>query len=127
MRLEPALSRSALGTAPLNLGGDWKNELQSEMHLEQNGSALTGHYKSYKNDAGEIAAEGSLVGWVSGKLIAFSVNWDGLDSITSWVGQHVDDDRDGPRLATLWQMTQAVRDGSEWESIKAGADTFWRV
>jgi hypothetical protein len=113
-------------TEPLNIGGDWKNELRSEMHLDQNGATLTGHYKSYKNDAGQIAAEGPLVGWVSGKLVAFSVNWNGLDSITSWVGQHIED-QDGPRLVTLWQMTKAVPDGSEWESINAGADTFWRV
>ncbi|WP_315739233.1 MULTISPECIES: avidin/streptavidin family protein [unclassified Bradyrhizobium] len=126
MRLEPALSRSMPATEPLNIGGDWKNELRSEMHLDQNGATLTGHYKSYKNDAGQIAAEGPLVGWVSGKLVAFSVNWNGLDSITSWVGQHIED-QDGPRLVTLWQMTKAVPDGSEWESINAGADTFWRV
>lgn len=125
MRLEPALSRSTPETEPLDLSGDWKNELSSKVHFDQDEGALTGHYWSYKNDGDKPIAEGPLVGWVSGKLIAFTVNWTGFDSITAWVGQHIED-RDGPRLVTLWQMTKSVPDGSEWEAINAGADTFWR-
>ena len=125
MRLEPALLRSASATDPLDFNGLWKNELGSEMRIDQQGEALRGHYKSFKNDAGEVAANGPLTGWVSGKVIAFTVNWDGLDSITSWVGQHVEGD-DGPRLVALWQMVKTVPDGSEWEAINAGTDTFWR-
>ncbi len=126
MRVETAISRAEPEVAPLDFSGDWKNELLSKMHLKQAGSSLSGSYTSYKNGAGEIAATGDLVGWASGKLIAFSVNWKGLNSITAWVGQFVED-QDGPRLETLWQMTKTVPDGSEWESINAGADRFWRV
>lgn len=126
MRLEAAIIRSAPATAPSDFSGDWRNELRSEMHLDQQGETLRGTYKSYKNDAGEIVAEGEVTGWVSGKLISFTVNWAGLDSITSWVGQHIEDDG-GPRIETLWQMIKRVSDGDEWESINAGADRFWRA
>lgn len=124
MRIESALASAIAATAPLNFAGTWRNELNSEMKLTQRGSSLTGTYTSIVNNGGKPSAEGKLIGWVSGRIIAFSVNYVDFDSISSWVGQYVDRNAS---IETLWYLDQTVAVGSEWDSINAGSDTFWRA
>lgn len=122
MAAESALSRVLAGSGgQVDFTGTWTNELGSSVELRQEGSMLTGHYKSQKA-AGPNPATGPLVGFVDGELITFTVHWDEYQAITSWTGRLEDEG-----ITALWQMTSREPDGSEWAGITAGADEFWRV
>jgi len=75
--------------------------------------------------------EGPITGFISGDIIAFSVLWPAASgSITSWVGQIVDD-KGAETLKSLWYLVKNIPDEKEsegfWTSIYAGADEFTRV
>ena len=126
MHLELALQRAAAGKGPaIDFSGNWKNELHSRMTIIQRGTSLSGSYTSKVSATGNETT-GTLVGFVDGDLIAFSVHWDDFQAITSWVGQSL------PHAAvftlrTLWQMVKQVADGEEWSSVNAGTDDFVRI
>ena len=78
-----------------------------------------------------VCWKGSITGYISGDIIAFSVLWPAAaGSIMSWVGQIVDD-KGGEILKTLWHLVINIPDDKEpeglWTSIYAGADEFTRV
>lgn len=132
MRHEKALS-FAMNVAkpparPTDFAGTWKNQLGSKMTLVHTGDALTGQYLSVVSGSGS-SIQGDLVGWASGRMISFSVNWV-TPSITSWIG-HLVTENGKDVVETLWQMAtelQAPADPNElWENIFAGADRFERI
>jgi len=122
MKLENLVTQAIAATAPFNFTGTWRNELNSTMELSQTASSLTGTYKSYVNKGKKPSAEGPVIGFANGNLIAFSVNYVNFSSISSWVGTHY-----GGKIETLWYLDQTVAHGSEWDSINAGADVFHKV
>ena len=126
MRLEASLGRALKGTGKtVDFSGDWKNELNSVVHLTQTNAVLSGTYESTVSGGGS-ATTGDLVGYVDGDLISFVVHWRHFQAITAWVGQ-LDPNASQDSLVTLWQMTKQVSAGDEWQSINAGTDTFVRA
>lgn len=124
--LEHSLKYAKTGTGPsIDFSGSWKNELDSKMHIEQQGDQLTGTYDSAVSADGTTTT-GVLSGYVDGDLIAFMVHWRDFQAITSWVGQ-CEPNSGNTRINTLWQMTKQVAEGDEWASINAGADAFVKV
>jgi hypothetical protein len=128
MHLEKTLPRALAGTgATIDFSGDWRNELKSVMYLKQQNGLLNGTYESAVSgdDGGDDGTTvGDLLGYVDGSLISFVVHWRDFQAITAWVGQL---DPKAATINTLWQMTKAVKPGSEWASINAGADYFTRI
>lgn len=67
---------------------------------------------------------------ITGDIIAFSVSWPTkAGSITSWVGQIVDEGG-GDKLKALWHLIVNIPDSDEptglWTTVYAGADEFHR-
>jgi hypothetical protein len=117
------------GTPAAAWVGRWKNQMDSFMELQVNGSDITGTYtsaNSAQGDGGPIT--GALKGYVAGDLISFLVLWPG-GSMTAWTGQLVHDD-DAPCIETLWHLVTDVENAKEpdelWTSTLAGADAFRR-
>ena len=113
--------------APASVTGKWVNEYGSSAEFIVSGNSLSGRYVSKAGGA----LEGSISGYISGDIVAFSVLWPAAaGSITSWVGQIVEDE--GTEiLKTLWYLVTNIPDDKEreglWTSIYAGADEFRRV
>lgn len=118
-----------VGQSCADLTGHWINELGSLLvidKIETDGS-ITGEYRSSTGVDGQVFP---LMGWVnnySGEepkvpSIAFSVRWEGYNSITSWTGS-CDSDSDGPRIKTLWNLVRPEQE-FEWERIISNSSTF---
>ncbi|WP_298915125.1 avidin/streptavidin family protein [uncultured Algimonas sp.] len=113
-----------------DLNGLWVNEAGSAVELNvSEGGTVSGHYRT---ELGKPDADApfTLIGWVQGDVIAFTVSFTGYDSITSWSGQ-LSEDEDGDFIRTLWHHTRDIVEEDEadhlWRSITAGAATFRRV
>ena len=123
MRQESALGRALSGTGTTyDFSGTWENELGSGMVLVQTNDVLSGTYESAVSGGGG-STTGDLQGYVDGDLISFVVHWRSFQAITAWVGQLVPN-ASPAQILMLWQMTQQVAVGDEWQSINAGTDTF---
>ncbi len=114
----------------VNFTGRWKNELASEMEIE---AKTNGEVKgTYRTNVGapEPTEEFDLVGFASGDLISFTVNFGKYGSLTAWVGQHTVVNK-VEQLNTLWHLAKNVEDTEEpdklWSAVLAGADEFTRV
>lgn len=98
------------------------------MELTQQGEAVTGTYRTQVGSPGDQEVF-DLVGFASGDLLSFTVNFGKHGSLTSWVGQHTDLNGVG-MIRTLWHLASNVRDAQEpdrlWGAILAGADNFTR-
>ena len=128
MKQEQALALAPAAPAPaVNFSGPWKNEYQSTMTLTVNGAAVTGTYTSTVSSTGANVT-GPIVGWTSGNLISFVVNWPNA-AITAWVG-HMVVENGKDTIETLWNMTMPTENPSDpselWESVFSGADRFTR-
>ena len=128
MKHEDALAHApAAPTAQASFSGHWKNELNSTMDLNVSGNSVSGTYTSHVSGGGGQIT-GPIVGFVSGHVISFVVNWPNA-SITSWVGHLVREGRHEV-IETLWYLatpTSNPNDPTElWESVFAGADRFHR-
>ena len=110
-----------------NLVGNWINLSSSTIFIkrvdEKDGS-ITGTYTLISGE------EHALVGWVNKAagnaastvpVIAFSVRWGAIGSITSWTGYCVSGET--PRLTTLWQVAQSASQ-YEWNHIVTNSDIF---
>jgi hypothetical protein len=136
MKHEKALSsafaaKAVAGTVPpISVAGKWVNQYGSSAEFVISGASLSGKYIS-KVSSNNTTVEGPIIGYIVGDVLAFSVKWPAkLGSITSWVGQIVDDDGT-ETLKSLWQLVMNVPELEEpeklWTSIFAGADEFTRV
>jgi hypothetical protein len=118
----PPASEEAPAASPV--AGRWRNEWGSEVELVVDGARVSGTYTT----AGDKPIAGPVTGWTSGDIVAFSVRWPtALRSITSWVGQVVDE-AGAPVLKTLWHLVIDIADADEvaglWATVQSGADTF---
>jgi hypothetical protein len=134
VRLEKALDMAAKsrrglkpaagGASPIQ--GTWKNQYGSVALLVVNLNVVTGTYTSQVSSGGPPIT-GAVTGFAIEDTVAFSVLWPGTGSITSWVGQVVDEGG-VPTLRTLWHLVVDIPDANEpkslWQTIYSGADTF---
>ncbi len=99
---------------------EFKNELGSIMTMEfPNGGGLaTGTYKSGVSDPDVYP----LTGFVSGNVVAFTVNFTKEGSISAWAGQAVWNSR--WEIHTLWHLVEPTSPADRWEDTYAGADIF---
>ena len=99
------------------------------MDLTVDGSNnVTGKYVSAVSGTGGPTPSTDLRGTVTGDLIAFTVNWG--SAITTWAGHGVFDANNQPQVLTLWHLVVSIADETDpqkqWETVMAGADTFFR-
>lgn len=115
----------------VNFGGKWHNQHNSEMDLTvAPGGQITGKYRTGVG-APTPAEEFDLVGFVSGDLISFTVNFGKYGSLTSWAGQHtLNPTSNREEIGTQWYLAKNVSDPDEpaklWGTILSGCDTFLR-
>lgn len=112
----------------IDFSGTWVNRLGSEMTLTVTDGNVTGCYRTAVGEPSPTE-EFELVGFASGDLIAFTVNFGKYDSLTAWVGQHTVENG-VETIYTLWHMTKDIADEDEpkqlWAGFLAGANTFVR-
>lgn len=120
------------GGAPaptVNFNGKWRNELHSEMTLTVDGQGnVTGKYKTGVGTPAP-SEEFDLVGFASGDLLSFTVNFGAYASLTSWSGQHTE--QNGTEMIkTMWLLARNVNDPNEprslWGAVLTGHDNFQR-
>jgi hypothetical protein len=126
-----SLIKTAKGTPSpsVNFNGKWRNDLHSEMDLSVDGAgAVTGVYRTGVGSPSPTE-EFDLVGFASGDLLSFTVNFGKYGSLTSWAGQHTIVGG-AERIKTMWLLARNVEDANEpaaiWGAILTGADTFRR-
>ncbi len=108
--------------------GEWWNELCSRMDLDVENGRLSGSYWTGVGSGQDEEFE--LTGFVSGDLIAYSVNFGSQGSLTSWSGQHTVE-RGEEKIKTMWLLAGNLSSDEEeadtlWRSIWTGANTYTR-
>lgn len=108
--------------------GTWHNQHDSEMTLMSGpDGSLVGSFRLQEKHESKSFP---LVGFVSGDVIAFCVNFAPRASVTSWVGHIIRHPEvpDEVALETMWNM--AIQVGDEptdciaWKSNLSGFDVF---
>ena len=98
-----------------------------ELTVDAAGTA-TGVYRTGVGSPNPIE-EFDLVGFATGDLLSFTVNFGQYASLTSWSGQHTIE-AGAERIKTMWLLARNVEDANEpknlWGAILTGADTFHR-
>ena len=122
-------STSAAPAPDINFSGKWRNELQSEMDLVvDTAGSVTGTYRTGVGSPSPVE-EFDLVGFASGDLLSFTVNFGQYGSLTSWAGQHTVQ-AGAERIKTMWLLAKNVEDAGEpaslWGAVLTGSDTFRR-
>lgn len=123
--------KSAVGasTPTVNFNGRWRNELHSEMYLKVDAKGtVTGKYRTGVGTPAP-SEEFDLVGFAIGDLLSFTVNFGMYGSLTSWSGQHTDEN--GTEIIkTMWLLARNVKDPDEpknlWGAVLTGYDNFQR-
>lgn len=113
----------------VDFNGKWRNELHSEMHLTVNAQGnVIGKYKTGVGTP-TPSEEFDLVGFASGDLLSFTVNFGVYGSLTSWSGQHTDESGTAT-IKTMWLLARNVTDQDEpanlWGAVLTGYDNFQR-
>lgn len=113
----------------VNFNGVWVNDLKSRMDLTVSSDGIvTGKYMTAVGAPGD-EEEFDLTGFVSGDLISFTVNFGKYGSLTSWSGQHTENET-GAIIKTMWLLAKNVNDPDEpanlWGAVLTGANTFTR-
>lgn len=111
-----------------DLSGEWWNERCSHMDLTISGENVSGNY--WTGVGSGIGDAFDLVGFNSGDMLAFSVNFGTEGSLTSWSGQHTVV-RGVEMIPTLWHLAanlspDAGEEETLWRSIWSGANTYVR-
>ena len=125
-------SIKSVGGAPapaINFNGTWRNELHSEMNLQVDArGTVTGTYKTGVGTP-TPSEEFDLVGFASGDLVSFTVNFGAYASLTSWSGQHTKENGTDV-IKTMWLLARNVNDPDEpknlWGAVLTGYDIFQR-
>jgi hypothetical protein len=125
-----SIQKSTTTPPPMvDFNGDWTNELGSCMNL--NVAADGSVAGSYRTAVGSPAANEDfpLVGFASGDLISFTVNFGKYGSLTSWVGQHTQENNRFV-IKTLWLLAKNITDIDEpknlWGAVLTGYNNFVR-
>jgi hypothetical protein len=114
----------------VDFSGKWYNQRGSEMDLLVNGSIISGTYKT-KVGSPDDQDLFYLVGFATGDLISFTVNFGKFDTLTSWAGQYGNEPDQPEMIHTLFAAAVNIDDPKEpdaiWGGVKAGADFFRRT
>ncbi len=107
--------------------GVWQNEAGSVVTLQvDEDGGVSGHYQTELGNPDNITRF-PLTGFMQGDVLAFSVNFEGFGSITTWSGQMSEDDR-GRFIRTMWLYSRDVAEEDEaeelWRSVVNGSATF---
>lgn len=122
------------------LVGDWKNGLNSTLHIEAIDPATGKIDGSYISPQGTNGTAFPLVGWVNTKanrqgafpvvVISWTVRFGTAGSITGWTGFYAALPKDGPThtptIVGQWNLGRVDGD-YEWDHILAGQDRFLKV
>jgi len=111
--------------------GEWRNQLGSTLDIQSIDSA-TGKVEGRYMTASGAGGWFPLVGWINKgtpggghnveTVIAFTVRWDSIGSITAWTG-YCDAKAGTPTLTTLWHLARPSS-GYEWDHILTNSDIF---
>lgn len=113
----------------INFAGKWRNDLNSEMDLAVDAQGnVTGKYKTGVGSPNPTE-EFDLVGFATGDLLSFTVNFGTYGSLTSWAGQHTS--VGGVEIIkSMWLLARNIDDANEpgklWGAVLTGADNFRR-
>lgn len=113
----------------IDFNGIWRNELESEMHLAVDPKGnVSGKYKTGVGTPGP-SEEFDLVGFATGDLVSFTVNFGQYRSLTSWVGQHTLENG-SEEIKTMWLLASTVTDPDDpinlWGAVLTGYNNFRR-
>lgn len=113
----------------VDFSGKWRNDLRSEMDLKVDpAGSVTGKYRTGVGNP-TPSEEFDLVGFASGDLLTFTVNFGEYGSLTSWAGQHTVVSG-AEQVKTMWILARNVEDAEEpaklWGAVLTGSDTFRR-
>jgi len=100
------------------------------MELSVSENSITGIYKTNVGTP-QPTEEFSLVGFVTGDLITFTVNFGKYGSLTAWAGQHTEPTPGEFVIKALWHLAKNIPDADEpddlWSAVLAGANNFRRL
>jgi hypothetical protein len=126
-----------LDSRSVSIDGRWRTETGSELELAQNGTALSGVYRT-KLGAAEHGKAYPLVGWRDRRCLGFSVSWGpDSESVTSWTGLvDIAPDR-ALIISAMWLLvsgtslkrdgeTTVIADSSAWEAFRTQSVVFRR-
>lgn len=114
----------------VDFNGLWRNELSSEMELvvDKASGKVSGVYRTGVGTP-QPTEDFDLVGFASGDLLSFTVDFGKYGSLTSWAGQSSVIDGETV-IKTMWLMAENVPDVDEpsklWSAMLTGADSFRR-
>ncbi len=119
---------SEIGT--IDFSGKWTNRLGSEMNLSASETGkLQGTFQTHVGTPSP-AESFDLVGFVSGDLITFTVDFRPHGSLAAWAG-HYAVVSSTERIYTLWHLAENIKDEEKptnlWAGILAGANVFERA
>lgn len=109
------------------LSGVWHNQHNSQMHIEVDESGkIAGCFLSGVISQEDTATYYPLTGFALGDVFAFSVAFSNHGTITTWIGQVVDEE--GASFEASWQMVVDANQDKEksWKSKWSGQDRFVR-
>lgn len=120
---------AGVASPTVNFNGSWVNELGSKMKLSVAADGkVTGKYKTAVGSPTE-KEEFDLVGFATGDLISFTVDFGKYGSLTGWVGQHTEN-ANGAVIKTMWLLARNVKDNDEkddlWGAVLTGSNDFTR-
>ena len=127
----PKPMQSTIPSPPpsLDFSGKWYNQRGSEMDLIVNGSLITGTYKT-KVGSPDDKDLFYLMGFVTGDLISFTVNFGKFGTLTAWSGQVAKEGDEPEMIHTTFVAAVNIADADEpdaiWGGVKAGSDFFRR-
>lgn len=113
----------------VNFNGKWRNDLKSEMDLTIDAAgSVKGTFTTGVGSPGPTQ-KFDLVGFASGDLLSFTVNFGKFGSLTSWAGQHTIEGG-VERVMTMWLLARNVKDSDEpadlWGAVLTGSNMFHR-
>jgi hypothetical protein len=105
------------------------NELGSKMELRVSKTGeVAGTYRTAVGNPPKDE-ESDLRGFASGDLLAFTVNFGVYGSLTSWAGQHTEEDQ-GAVIKSMWILARNIEDQNEpgqlWGAVLTGYNNFTR-
>lgn len=113
----------------VDFNGDWTNELGSLMYLSVGANGTVAG--KYSTAVGSPTANERfpLVGFASGDLLSFTVDFGKYGCLTSWVGQHTEENGRFV-IKTMWVLAKNVPDADEpknlWGTVLTGYNNFVR-
>lgn len=117
-----------------NMKGQWHNQLQSTLTISKIDTKTGEISGTYRSPSGGGSEDYPLIGWVNNvqgrdwkgwnevPVIAFSVRWGKIGSITSWTG-YCEEIQGVSNMITLWHLVKPFTQ-YRWDHILTNSDIF---